>query len=61
MFLIGYSQIGLSTKGGIRNGAKRKGGESAVLDMQLLWVYQLASQLEDDLGLTTMRDFMKPG
>lgn len=26
-------------------------GESSVLDFQLLWVYQLASQLENDLGL----------
>jgi alpha-L-rhamnosidase len=26
-------------------------GESAVLDMQLLWTYQLAAELENDLGL----------
>ena len=26
-------------------------GESAILDLQLLWVYQLASELEADLGL----------
>lgn len=30
---------------------KGKNGESAVLDMQLLWTYQLASELEDKLGL----------
>jgi hypothetical protein len=30
---------------------KGKGGESAVLDMQLLWTYQLASELENKLGL----------
>lgn len=28
-----------------------KNGESAVLDMQLLWTYQLAAQLEENLGL----------
>nr|WP_295924284.1 alpha-L-rhamnosidase C-terminal domain-containing protein [uncultured Dyadobacter sp.] len=28
-----------------------KDGESAVLDMQLLWTYQLAAELENDLGL----------
>ncbi|MEJ7644709.1 MAG: alpha-L-rhamnosidase C-terminal domain-containing protein [Chryseolinea sp.] len=26
-------------------------GESAVLDLQLLWIYQMASELENDLGL----------
>ena len=30
---------------------KGQNGESAVLDMQLLWVYQLASELENKLGL----------
>ena len=30
---------------------KGPNGESAVLDMQLLWVYQLASELENRLGL----------
>jgi hypothetical protein len=28
-----------------------KNGESAVLDMQLLWIYQLAAELEGNLGL----------
>ncbi len=31
-------------------------GESAILDMQLLWVYQLASEMESDLG---MKDFAR--
>jgi len=30
---------------------KGKNGESAILDMQLLWTYQLAAELERDLGL----------
>lgn len=30
---------------------KGKKGESAILDMQLLWTYQLASELENSLGL----------
>lgn len=28
-----------------------KNGESAILDMQLLWTYQLAAELENDIGL----------
>jgi alpha-L-rhamnosidase len=28
-----------------------KKGESAILDLQLLWIYQLASEMENDLGL----------
>jgi hypothetical protein len=33
---------------------KGKQGESAILDLQLLWVYQMASDLEDNVG---MKDF----
>jgi alpha-L-rhamnosidase len=35
---------------------KGKAGESAILDLQLLWIYQQASQLEDKLGL---KDFAR--
>ncbi len=35
---------------------KGQNGESAVLDMQLLWTYQLASEMEDKLGL---KDFAR--
>ncbi|MFX0555413.1 alpha-L-rhamnosidase C-terminal domain-containing protein [Maribacter sp. CXY002] len=35
---------------------KGENGESAILDLQLLWVYQQAAELEGDLGL---KDFQK--
>jgi alpha-L-rhamnosidase len=35
---------------------KGTNGESAILDMQLLWVYQLASEMENNLGL---KDFAR--
>jgi alpha-L-rhamnosidase len=36
-----------------------KDGESAVLDMQLLWTYQLAAELENDLGLKELASSYK--
>jgi hypothetical protein len=33
-----------------------KNGESAILDLQLLWVYQLAGELEADLGLNDLAE-----
>lgn len=32
------------------------GGESAILDLQLLWAYELASELENDLGMKSFSE-----
>jgi alpha-L-rhamnosidase len=36
-----------------------KNGESSILDMQLLWVYQLASEMENQLGLKDLATIYK--